>query len=284
MESQKIILLPLDGSEASLNALMPAKSIARLLNLPVLILYISDQVLSKEELMQKLKLKKGILPKCLISQKNGNPADIIIEASKNAAYIIMSTHGETLDLSKMAGNVVSKVIQNTNVPIILIRPNANITEENGLWKPKKVLIPLNGTPGASQALDPVSRLLPKNHVQIDLLHITLLKSSSPEKPGYLSVPYYMDSPHYEWPNWAREFLKRFCLCPTCSCNAGQNNIKFNIFVSKGDPCEEIISFALKNNNDLIAIAWHGILEGEHAKILKKVIFESPCPVMLTKIV
>ncbi|MFH0702507.1 MAG: universal stress protein [bacterium] len=275
MKSEKKILLPLDGSESSLAALVLAKSISILLNMVVSILYVSDEDLCKEKLLQKLDLKKEDLHKFIINHKKGNPAEIIIQESENSSYVVMSTHGTTKNMSIPTGSVSNTVIENSNVPVLLIRPDMVLCFEENLWKPKKALIPINGTPGAAQALSPAMKILTKVHSEIDLLHISTSKIIPPGEPGTFTAPYYEDYPQHEWTHWSKEFLKRFgCV----------NDIKINISLSKGDPGEEIIFFLKKNNNDFIAMAWHGKLNSEHAKILRKIMFEAPCPILLIKII
>src|ERR1035437_1219326 len=148
MNQQKVILLPLDGSKCSLQALIPAKSVAKSLNLTIEILYVSDEELSKTELINKLNLCKEDLSNCMINHKKGDVAEVIIEESQKAAYIVMGTHGETQDPNKITGSISKAVAKNSNIPILLIKPNTKMELKEGYWSPQNALIPLNGTPGS----------------------------------------------------------------------------------------------------------------------------------------
>ncbi|OGI23425.1 MAG: hypothetical protein A2287_02525 [Candidatus Melainabacteria bacterium RIFOXYA12_FULL_32_12] len=276
MKQGKMILLPLDGSDISLKAVLPAKSIAILLNMIVHILYVSDETLSKEELIKKTRIKMEEFPRCIISHKKGNPVEVILEEAKNAEYVVMCTQGEGYDPEKISGSTATKVIENSTTPVLLIRPNIKIQQKDDLWEAKNVLIPLNGSPGAAQALEPTMAILSKTNAEIDLLHISVSEMKHPAESGMYTVPYYEDHPQHEWPSWSKEFLRRFG--PTL-----KNHFKVEFFVSTGDPAEHIINFSKDHNNDLIAMAWHGKLAPPHANILRRVMYETPCPVLLTKI-
>lgn len=278
MESEKTILLPLDGSQASLSALCPAKSLAVLFNLPLYILYISDEELSREDLIRKLKLKPDELPRFLIIKKSGNPASVILSESKGAKYIVMGTHGETQNIEELTGTVTKEVVKNSMVPVLLVRPDACLPIHNNIWKPKKVLIPLNGTLGVSQTLGPVIEILTLTSAELDLLHIVTSMAENAGEPGCLTTPYYVDFPQLEWNSWSKEFIRRFG--PILH---NHNHIKYKLSIASGDPANEIISFAENHHNDLIAMTWHGNLEEPHASILKKVMRKAPCPCLLVRI-
>ncbi len=275
---KKKILLPLDGSAASLKAFIPAKSLSELLNLPLCILHISEEKLDKDSLLEKLGIKKDAIQCFIITHKTGNPAQVILEESAECDYIVMGSHGETCDVSQNAGSVTITVIENTFNPVLLIRPDAELKIIEGKWMPQKTLIPLNGAPNSAQALAPAINILAKINAEIDLLHITSHEVELPREEGSFIAPYYTDYPQHEWASWAKEFLKRFC--PILQ---ERNHIKTNLSVSHGNPADEILNFARANKNDFIAVAWHGTFSHLRASTLRKILSECPCPIMMIKI-
>ncbi len=272
------VLLPLDGSNASLSALIPAKSIAEILGMGLCIINISDEELSKEELIVNLKLKDRDAGCFMIAQHQGVPDEVIIREGRDSNYIVMGTHGYTCDETRRMGSTTAKVIEAANKPVLLIKPSVEMKTENNKWMPQKALIPLNGAPGSAQALAPAINILAKTTASIDLLHIFEEKCKPLEEEGGFSAPYYEDYPQHEWPSWSKEFLKRFC--PIME---NHNHIKINVSTSTGDPAQEIISFAKTNKNDFIAIAWHGTMSRFRAMTLKSILSEATCPIMLIKI-
>jgi len=278
IKAMKKILLPLDGSEASLKAFMPAKSLAELLETTLCILHISEEKLDQDALLKKLGIKKEDLQCYIISQKTGDPAQAILEESEQCDYIVMGTHGETCDTTQKAGSIAIKVVENTYTPVLLIKPDIELSCQNGKWIPQKALIPLNGAPNSAQALLPAMNILEKTTAEIDLLHISSHKVEPLKEEGAFTAPYYEDYPQHEWNSWSKEFMKRFC--PTLH---NHNHINLKLSLSHGNPAEEILNFAKENKNDFIAIAWHGTLSHLRAATLKRVLSECPCPIMLIKI-
>lgn len=274
----KKVLLPLDGSEASKIALIPAKSIAELLGLTLCILHVTDEKLSREEVLVKLGLQAGDLGRFVVVQHSGSPEKAILKEAENSSYIIMGTHGQTCDETLRMGSTALKVIENTDKPVLLIKPNACLNLKGTKWTLCKALIPINGAPKSSQALAPAMEVLAKTTAEIELLHIFPEKCEPIAEEGGFSAPYYEDYPQHEWPSWSKEFLRRFC--PIME---NHNNIKMNVLTAKGDPADEIISIAEKKHNDFIAIAWHGTMSKFRALTLKKILSESNCPIMLIKI-
>lgn len=273
---EKMILLPLDGSPASFSALVPAKSLALLFNIPLYILYVSDEKLSRSDLIKKLSLDTSVLPRFVLMQKAGNAAEVIISELKNTKFLVIGTHGETADLSRLTGDVAKKVIETSDVPVLTIHPQMKINIENGIWKPKKILIPLNGTIGATHTLGSVIEILVAASSELNLLHIVHNKEDA--FSSCMTTPYYIDFPQFEWSCWSKEFIRKFG--PILH---NHNHIRYELSLLRGDPADEIISFAQTHNNDLIAMTWHGDLSEKHALILKKVIRLAPCPILLVRL-
>lgn len=270
------VLLPLDASEASLKAFIPAKSIAELLDMNLVILHISDEELTQEELLEKLNISKEDLKCFVIRQKKGSPESVILEEGESCDYIVMGTHGKTCDESQRMGSTTAAVVEKFSKPVLLIKPGAPLHIEEGKWLPRKTLIPLNGTPGSAEALAPAMEILSRTKSEINILHICGSKEEKVAKEGEFSAPYYEDYPQHEWTSWSKEFIKRFC--PSM-----KNHFKVNVSLSHGDPGEEILNFSRKNDNDFIAVVWHGTMEHLRAKTLKRLLYECTCPLMLIKL-
>lgn len=270
------VLLPLDASEASLKAYMPAKSIAELLGMNLVILHITDEEISQNDLLIKLNISKEDLKCFLIYKRTGKPEQIILEEGENCNYIVMGTHGKTCDESLRMGSTAAEVVEKTSVPVILIKPGAPLNIKEGKWLPHKTLIPLNGTPGSAESLTPAMEILSRTGSEINILHICGEKEKNEKIEGEYSVPYYEDYPQHEWTSWSKEFIKRFC--PVM-----KNHIKTTVSLAHGHPAEEILKFSRNNNNDFIAVVWHGTMEHLRAKTLKKLLFECSCPLMLIKL-
>lgn len=279
IKNMKKILLPLDGSETSLKALIPAKSLAGIMGAGICILHVSDEKMDEKICISSLGIKKERLGCFVVLNRIGDPAKVILEESERYDCIVMSTHGKTCDTYRRAGSVAIEVLENTYKPVLLVRPDIEIKcNEEEIWIPQKVLVPLNGAPNSAQALVPAMKIVAKTHASIDLLHIPGQKKEDSSEEVSYTTPYYVDYPQHEWDAWSKEFVRRFCPILT-----NHNNINFKLSYSYGDPGEEILNFARENKNDFIVMAWHGTFSKFRASVLKKVLLETPCPIMLIKI-
>jgi nucleotide-binding universal stress UspA family protein len=271
------ILLPLDGSEASYKAYLPAKSLSEYFKMKLHILHISDEKLANDLLIKKLRLNEDQLQEVVIDQKQGIPKEIILKESCRSSFIVIGSHGETGDMSKIVGSVAYYVLENCDNPVFLIKPDVHLNLKNGKWHPN-ILIPLNGQPDVTDALKPIIKLLSKVDANLFFLHISSLRNIENVK-GSLTAPYYQDYQQYEWKSWSDEFIRRFS---TTSDNPyKKQNIR--IFLSKGNPADEILCFIDNNDIDFLVIVWHGTLQELRAKTLKKIIAKVKCPLLMTKI-
>ena len=270
MKSSKIILLPLDGSNSSLKGILPAKSLAILLNTHVHIIHISEETLSHQDLLKKLGISTKEISEFVITHKRGNPIEIILEEAKSASCIIICNNK-----TEFINPVTLKVLEKSNVPVLLFKPDTIITPNDGAWIPGRILIPLDGTPDSAQAFDASFDIIREAKADIDVVHILNLDNEGEEDS--IKAPYYVDHSYQEWSLWSEEFLKRFF-----PYNPTDTHVKLH--VSTHNPAEEILSFAKKNKNDLVVLAWNGKLSSGHGEVLKKIIREISCPILLNKII
>jgi nucleotide-binding universal stress UspA family protein len=92
--------------------------------------------------------------------------------------------------------------------------------------------------------------------------------------GSLVMPRYVDQPQHEWPSWTSELLKRLAsLCPG-------GELRARLHICGGDPAVQIVKLAAEQAADLIALAWKGEWAGDHARTLKAIVRDAPCPIMI----
>ena len=112
---------------------------------------------------------------------------------------------------------------------------------------------------------------------VTLLYVAT-QAQRPQEPGTLTVPSYIDQAQHEWPSWAHEFASRFCGLS----DSYQTDVPIHIYLRRGDPAAEILRFANERLSDLIVMQWRGQLDAPHAQIVKTVVSQSPCPVLLLR--
>lgn len=147
------ILIPLDFSDDSLNALKYACELARPLGAELLILYVlepiyfatpADVYATNTNLAMLMDEQRGVGSQQLarISAeltkkgqrartvlKTGSPAHVIVDTAKTARadLIVMATHGRTGLAHLVMGSVAEKVVRTAACPVLTVRPAAKRT-------------------------------------------------------------------------------------------------------------------------------------------------------------
>lgn len=146
MKEYKRILVPVDGSDLSKKALEKALSLAKEFGSRVTILHVNENVpaswgfpgmegieIPEEKIKQQAEeYAENLLDDYReISKKTGlevhtdvifgNPANEIIEASRDFDLIVMGTHGRGGLLHLLIGGTAEKVVRHACCPVFLIR-------------------------------------------------------------------------------------------------------------------------------------------------------------------
>lgn len=183
----KNILVPLDFSESSLNALETALDIAKRQNARITLLnvvdssfmfgfkgvyYISEKTIDNivdisvrmvNPLLTKLKeehelnctseVKVGLVPQCIVKTASTIGADIII----------MGTHGASGVRKFFIGSMVQKVIKISSCPVLTIPSNRK-------WiKFEKILFPIRPIKGAIEKYDFLKKIISDTSASLDIL-------------------------------------------------------------------------------------------------------------------
>ena len=153
----------------------------------------------------------------------------------------------------MLGRTAMKVLHDAPCPMVLVPPERGATP----WHLQHVLVPHDGTPTTSAALQPAAELAERGGAELLVAHVTNIRAA-PAEPGSLTTPRYIDQPQHEWPAWTNEFLKRLaCVCPL-------GHLHVRIFLAHGNPAAEILRLSERQSTDLIVLAWRGRWEAPRA--------------------
>ena len=142
------ILVPLDGSEFSEMVLPHAERLARALNVEIVLLHVDIHTSPDcdphipalepiiEELRRKIAAEKAYLDRICSKMEDkgvratyllreGDVVATILETAEimEADLIAMSTHGRTGVLRLPPGSVAEKVVHESKIPVLLIRPH-----------------------------------------------------------------------------------------------------------------------------------------------------------------
>ncbi len=275
-KNRPAVVLPLDGSEISTTAYGAATAMADILGASLHVVHVSETAIDGEALAGHLMLKADQVQSVTLTRLEGNVVDAVLEYALNvdAHLIVMSGHGETYNQRHLAGSTALALMERATIPILVIRSGMKRHPEPG-WKPARMLVPLDGSPEATSAMDQVFHLARDLHADVDVLHIAVLGKEAPKGQGAYSSPRYLDYPHYDWPAWSDEFIRR-CYMPH------QEEVKLRLFHREGRPASVTLDFAEEEDADLIALSWHGYMQKKLAGTVKGILRRTELPVLLIR--
>lgn len=162
------------------------------------------------------------------------------------------------------------VLRAIRCPILLLPPERLAAD----WRPRRVVLPHDGTPATGRAIGPAVRLAERAGGTLLVLHVSG-GERTPEAAGTLAAPRYVDQPQHEWPAWAGEFLERVAaLCGRTI------DLPMEMFVASGEPGAEVVRFTREHRGDLVMLPWHCRLEPARAQTLRAIMRDPPCPLVV----
>jgi nucleotide-binding universal stress UspA family protein len=264
------MLVPLDGSKVAEQVLPYARFLAKSLGIPTELLGVVDpetlvafanpaqgrpldtlvaETMSRSAIYLETTARSFQGTQVKSSVAKGKPEDEVIEraaADKNT-LIVMATHGRSGLQRWLLGSVADKVLHGATNHLLLIRASDQ-GKTDGEAPLKTVIVPLDGSPLAEQALPVVVDLAKKMDLQVVLVRAYALPPTiSAEDYGYYSAEL-LD--HLE--SEARDYLQ-----------GKINEIKqkgiatVTSVVNTGYGAEEIITLARNTPDNLIAMCTHG---------------------------
>jgi nucleotide-binding universal stress UspA family protein len=149
--------------------------------------------------------------------------------------------------------------------VLFSPPSASIPERLA-----QMLVPHDGTPATSAALQAIRYLSPGNHTEVVALHVAA--THAPSEPGSFPALRMVDHDGHDWREWREEFRRRFFRCPP--------GVPVRLQVTAGLSPDVIVRTARMIPADLIVMAWGGVLKAGRAMTLRAVCETAPCPVLL----
>lgn len=128
---------------------------------------------------------------------------------------------------------------------------------------KSVLVPLNGTAASAMALQEIVALASDAEISIVVAHVHQEHS----------LPAFSDHLPHEVRAWSEEFIARYC--PSASEVTLESRV--------GEPHEQLLDILRRSHCDLIALGWSQDLARGRAAVVRRMLAESPVPVLLTPV-
>lgn len=279
-QGRRLILVPLDGSRASAVALGAARTLCRSTGAVLQALHVSPRRLAPDQLLAAIGMAPDSLSEAVLNQAVGRPEREIPRAASalGAGLIVISSHGSTHDLARLAGHVTLSVIREAVCPVLVIRSALGTGAADKLSHIRRILVPLDGSPESTACVGHAAELARPSNAELCFLHVAMTKGALPRGRAMLSAPRYLDQPYLEMEAWREEFL---------ACSLGLERqawlgVPPELYLSRGEPSTEIVRFATEHDCDLIAVAWAGRLGGERATVVTSLLDSAPCPLFFLR--
>jgi nucleotide-binding universal stress UspA family protein len=274
------ILVPIDFSTMSINAIATAKRVARrfdarthvvhvnqFANPPVIVAAQLNTVAKRTGLSprEQRPLIRGAAPFhdiCRVAQEL--PADLML----------MPTHGYTGLRHLFLGSTAERVVQHSPCPVFVVRQKEQWSKITPRLSIKRILVPVDFSDCSREGLNYAIRFANEFGARLILLHAMYL--------GYIyssdgMVVYDL----HGLQEAARESAKHQMQELVRKVNFGR--LKFETILTNGSPPLEICSFAKDHGVDLIITSTHGFTGLKHAligSVAERVVRHAPCSVLV----
>jgi nucleotide-binding universal stress UspA family protein len=275
---QNTVMLALDGSPAAASALPLARTVAGQLGAHLAILHIAGEEAPDADLWRRLHLQLGPGETVRVRSRAGAPAAAILQAAREAGVelMVLTTHGRVIEPGRSLGGVAREVVAHTTRPLLLVRPEAVEPDTTPTAPLRHLLLPLDGTPTTTTALQPAAEFACRLGAAIDLLYVASPDEPQASEPGGIGAPRYIDQPHHEWPEWAERVIGHLSVC----LGSLPPDTRIQVFFAVGGIAHEIARFAAEHGSDAIVLVRRSHLEVGRARILRAVLDRTSCPVLL----
>ncbi len=273
------ILVPLDGSSTAARSLGCATWLAYRLGARLHILTAGPDTLPAREALARLQVPEESWPLIVLHQAPAYPADAILSAlaRHDVRLVIITARGEGAeahaaepDPAWLVGHVTRAVIERSPVPVLLLPP---AYREALPWE--RVLVPVSGEVEADAALALAVRLADALDLEVHVAHVI---DPDAGEEGLAARARYADALHHEYPRQLEELVSR--ALPHCT--AEERCRVEDIALCHGDVGAELLEMIERKRVSLLVIGWHGRFMTGHARVLKRLIEEITCPLLLVK--
>jgi len=247
------VLAALDDSAAASPVLRTAATMARTLGARLRVVHVGEQGRTTAEAVAR---HRGLS----IELFEGDPAQRIAEASKAAdvAAVVVGARGHRGG-RRPCGHVANAVLGQASRPVILVAPDVQPARGERF---ERVLIPLEGSEQSTAGIAAEAEALARGGTKIIVVHVFRADS----------MPRFLDHAVHAEQSWGNEFLAQWC---------ARQDVELHL--RSGHVPRAILDVAAAEGIDLIALAWSGTMERDHAKVVREILSRSDLPVLLAPV-
>lgn len=210
---------------------------------------------------------------------DGSPAEAIVRYAEEHAVdlILISSHGRTGSSRWVYGSVAEKVLHHAPCAVGVIRSQV----ETDMFEKRTILVPLDGSKLAEQALEPALALA--RYVGCDVMLMRVLGAVEPVPEGMVMANQeyqsHLDAARDRERADAESYLQRIY-----AANETQH-LFFDVVPSTGDVADAITTYAATHHVDLIVISSHGrsgVSRWLYGSVAEKVLRGAHCATLVVR--
>jgi nucleotide-binding universal stress UspA family protein len=274
------ILVPIDFSAISIEAIATAKLLAKQFDAATHVVYVNQFTSPATVVAAQL---KGVAKRTGLAAREQTPLirgaapfhDICGLADELPAdLIVMSTHGYTGLRHVFLGSTAERVVQHSPSPVFVVRQKEQRSRIAPQLSVKKIVVPVDFSDCSRQGLNYAIQFANEFGAEIILLHAT-----------YLGYDYSSDGMVLydvrELQEAARESAEQQMQELVRTVNFGR--VKVETVFTDGSPVLDICAFAQDRDIDLIITSTHGLTGLRHAligSVAERVVRHAPCSVLV----
>jgi nucleotide-binding universal stress UspA family protein len=268
------ILLPLDGSPEAAKGAGCALWLAERLGATLHVLHATAKPLPAREALARLRVPDARRMQIVVHQLPENAEAAVLEAIAvhRVDLVVMSARGESasagLELSQRLGTVAQAVLERSPVPVLLLPARYR---EALPWT--SMLAAASGERSANQALEAAVRLAAALGLKVTVMH-----SEDGPPAGTAPLGAYADAPHHEYPQRLEEMVER----GLAGCTPEEGHCVDHVLLARGDPAAVLLEEVARRTASVLALGWHGALAAGRAPVLKRLLAEAECALLLVR--
>lgn len=269
------LLLPIDGSPEAAKGAGCALWLAEALGATLHVLHAAAQPLPGREALERLHVPGVRHARVVLHQLPEHAAAAVLDAvtAHSVDLVVMSARGESasagLRLSDRLGTVAQAVIERSPVPVLLLPLRYRETLP---WA--AMLAATTGETASGLALEAATQLAAALNLKVTAVHA----DNGPGSAGGMPLGTYADSAHHEYPRRIQQMVERGlagCTHEECGCVD-------RVLLRRGNPAAVLLEQAADHAANVIALGWHGELCTGRAPVLKSLLEEAECALLLVR--
>lgn len=267
------ILLPLDGSAQAAKGAGCALWLSEALGATLHVLHATAQPLPGQQALARLRIPDAQRAQVVVHQMAGAAEAAVLEeiAAHRIDLVVMNARGEPAAPSAAVhrlGAVAQAVIERSPVPVLLLPANYR---EVLPWT--SMLVAASGEAAADQALEIAAQLAAALGLAVTVLHVEDGSAS-----GATALGAYADSAHHEYSQRLEQLVER----GLAGCTAQESKCVREVLLRRGEPASVLLEQVARQGSSVLALGWHGALGAGRAQVLKRLLEEAECALLLVR--